>query len=527
MLLKDWTPWVSGSTYETNVFQLKVSGNTTSDSGVPLQFRTARNAMRLRYVGSTSVTDIIPDLRPYVNQWMHFRVDVLWATGATGYIKTYMKLPGESSYTLVDQKTNYETFAGDPLIGNFGYIKWGVYDAQAGLTRIAYHDDIRVYELNNTNSNKPIWSNPITSTTTPFPFTAPVTTGNVSTYGINDDESSVPPSFFYNNAGSGLTVSPQQDRVLLGGWSWKAASSDPATALNPNQYYEFKVQPKPYSTISFSDLAFTVRRGNVADPNTYVMRSSLDGFTNDISAPQTYSATANTLLSYNLSALPAVTQPITFRLYWYGSNRIASGALVGINDFVFSGKVQSTLRPSNPLPVTLGKFDASANNGIVSVNWTTFTEMDNSHFEVQASANGGEFQTVKTVKSKNGNATAKQQYETSFNGGDAAYVRLVTVDTGGSKAFSPVVRLNTSKGPTIDAKVFPNPASDVVTIASANATPQVQRITDVTGANVTSLVETTSTTGAVSLAVERLPKGMYFVELLQNATRKTVKFVKQ
>ena len=147
VLLKDWTPWVSGPTFETNVFQLKVSGNSTTGSGVPLQFRTARNAMRLRYEGSSSIKDIIADLRPYVNKWMDFRVDVLWADGPTGYIRTYMKLPGQSDYVLVDEKTNYRTFAGDTSIGNLGYIKWGVYATQEGLTRIAYHDNIRIIKL--------------------------------------------------------------------------------------------------------------------------------------------------------------------------------------------------------------------------------------------------------------------------------------------------------------------------------------------------------------------------------------------
>ncbi|WP_231424871.1 MULTISPECIES: heparin lyase I family protein [Pedobacter] len=147
VLLKDWTPWISGPTYETTIYQLKVSGNSSSGSGVPLQFRTARNAMRLRYEGSTSIKDIITDLRPYVNQWLNFRVDVLWADNNTGYMKTYMKLPGQSSYILVDEKINYSTFAGNVSIGNVGYIKWGAYVTQAPLTRIAYHDNIRIIKL--------------------------------------------------------------------------------------------------------------------------------------------------------------------------------------------------------------------------------------------------------------------------------------------------------------------------------------------------------------------------------------------
>lgn len=147
ILLKDWTPWVSGPTHETTVFQLKVSGNTTTGSGVPLQFRTARNAMRLRYEGSSSIKDIITNFKPYVNQWMDFRIDVLWKDDNTGYMRTYMKLPGQSNYTLVDEKTNYRTFAGDVSLGNIGYIKWGLYVTQEDLTRIAYHDNIRIVKL--------------------------------------------------------------------------------------------------------------------------------------------------------------------------------------------------------------------------------------------------------------------------------------------------------------------------------------------------------------------------------------------
>jgi len=339
VLLKDWTAWQSGPTYETNIFQLKVSGNSTTDSGVPLQFRTARNALRLRYVGSSSITDIITDLRPLVNQWLHFRVDVLWADGPTGYMKTYMKLPGQSDYTLVDEKTNYTTFAGDVSVGNIGYIKWGGYVLQEGLTRITYHDDIKIYELNNNSVPKEIWSNPIAGSA--INFTTPVTTNNNTDSYINTDGSDAP-SFFYGSSTGGLnTAGAFSNRVVLNGWTIRASAAAPATPFNSNQYFEFKVQPKNGYKIHFSSFNFTARRGNLADPGTYVMRSSLDGFTNNITAPQTFSAESNipTPLAIDLSPMPDATQPVTFRLYWYGANRTAGVPLVGIDDFKFTGTI--------------------------------------------------------------------------------------------------------------------------------------------------------------------------------------------
>ncbi|WP_160137431.1 heparin lyase I family protein [Chryseobacterium sp. c4a] len=146
VLLKDWTPWKSGDpTNETNIFQLKMSGG----AGVPLQVRTQRNAMRLRFAIDNNVppVDIIPDVRPYVNQWIHFRIDVKWADTAIGYMKTYMKLPNQINYVLVDDKTNYTTYNKGPVGGDHGYIKWGVYVTPPDITRIVYHDDIKVIYL--------------------------------------------------------------------------------------------------------------------------------------------------------------------------------------------------------------------------------------------------------------------------------------------------------------------------------------------------------------------------------------------
>lgn len=146
VLLKDWTPWKAGDpTNETNIFQLKVSGG----AGVPLQVRTQRNAMRLRFAVENNVppVDIIPDIRTYVNQWIHFRIDVKWTDTNTGYMKTYMKLPNQGSYVLVDEKTNYRTYPGDGLGGQHGYIKWGIYVTPPDITRVAYHDDIKIIYL--------------------------------------------------------------------------------------------------------------------------------------------------------------------------------------------------------------------------------------------------------------------------------------------------------------------------------------------------------------------------------------------
>lgn len=144
LLLKDWPEWKNGDPVaESNLFQLK----TTGPNRVPLQIRTTRNAIRVRYANS-AVVDIIPDVRSYINRWIHFRIDVLWTSTHTGYIKTYVKLPGSTDYELKAEQLNYLTYTGSGIGGQHGYIKWGVYIVPPNLTHIAYHDNIRIIALN-------------------------------------------------------------------------------------------------------------------------------------------------------------------------------------------------------------------------------------------------------------------------------------------------------------------------------------------------------------------------------------------
>ncbi|MBZ4192587.1 heparin lyase I family protein [Niabella beijingensis] len=153
--LKDWEEWNSANpAYGDNIFQLKVSGGAL----VPVRILTKRNAIVTR---NTSFQDnLVADFRSYINQWIHFRIDVKWADTNTGYLKIYTRLPGQTSYNLVLERNNYATYTGTGLQGQHGYIKWGVYreagkDAAGNviigdnvLTRIAFHDDIRIIALN-------------------------------------------------------------------------------------------------------------------------------------------------------------------------------------------------------------------------------------------------------------------------------------------------------------------------------------------------------------------------------------------
>ncbi len=157
LYLKDWEQWnAANPPYGDNIYQLKVSGGDP----VPVRLLTKRHAIVVRY-DATGNGIVIADFRSQINKWIDFRIDVKWTLDNTGYFKIYTKYQGEQDFTLRFQNLNARTFTGTQLAnGQKGYIKWGVY-REAGedsngnviltdnvLTRVAYHDNIRIIKLN-------------------------------------------------------------------------------------------------------------------------------------------------------------------------------------------------------------------------------------------------------------------------------------------------------------------------------------------------------------------------------------------
>lgn len=147
LYLKDWEEYIPGAVpYANNLFQMKETG------GAVTRIATKRNGLFV-WEPASSQNVLIKDIRPYINQWIDFRIDVLWAKNSTGYINYYIRLPGEVSYTLVRSLENITTYYGTGTGGQRGYFKWGVYreanssSSDTSVTRIAYHDDIKLFEL--------------------------------------------------------------------------------------------------------------------------------------------------------------------------------------------------------------------------------------------------------------------------------------------------------------------------------------------------------------------------------------------
>jgi uncharacterized repeat protein (TIGR01451 family) len=170
---------------------------------------------------------------------------------------------------------------------------------------------------------------------------------------------------------------------------------------------------------------------------------------------------------------------------------------------------------SSPLPVELAAFEARAINNLDALlSWTTASERNNDHFDVERSMNGRDFVKVSEVAGQ-GSKTSPTSYTSTDAGigrqaSGLVYYRLKQVDRDGTSSYSPVRTVAfTKQAPAIS--LYPNPAT-TATALDLNLLPAgIYQVTvlDATGRKVRSeqLVA-----GLIhSLDVRELATGTYFV----------------
>lgn len=134
-------------------------------------------------------------------------------------------------------------------------------------------------------------------------------------------------------------INRENDPIFLLGGSttngWNTGST-----VNTSQYVEFAVQPSAGFQVDFTNLQL-----NAAQTETQldlVLRSSVDGFTNNLGTQVNLTTSFNTY-SFDLSSLAPQTGPVQFRLYGLNANglsvyliadnstNVAGGGFVALN----------------------------------------------------------------------------------------------------------------------------------------------------------------------------------------------------
>lgn len=190
------------------------------------------------------------------------------------------------------------------------------------------------------------------------------------------------------------------------------------------------------------------------------------------------------------------------------------------------------------LPVTLVKFNGQTINSQHMLSWETATEINNTGFHLQRSADGANFSSIGFIPSKalNGNSSINMQYSfTDVKVPDGKlYYRLNQVDKDGKSILSPILVLSklTSRSLTVPS-IYPNPVRDNLSlvIVSPSAQKITVRMNDAFGRVVDQRVMSVSAgTTIYNLNIKSFSAGSYSVNVItDNRNQKPIvkKFLKQ
>lgn len=224
----------------------------------------------------------------------------------------------------------------------------------------------------------------------------------------------------------------------------------------------------------------------------------------------------------------ASNQPLGRNIFKGGNDdgfdvTLASNQPLGRN--IFTGGINDgwamAFASNVPLPITLTDFSGQWQQNDALLFWKTTTETASSHFELERSFDGRNFSSIQRIAAAGQSSTAKSYRYTDINlkkllpaGITTVYYRLQSVDKNGAATYSGIVMLKVSASNEVEYAVFPNPASDFITI-TASQLPAVEgayiRLADVLG-KVLVLQKMVSSRQQVS--VSAYPGGTYFLQLV-------------
>jgi len=176
------------------------------------------------------------------------------------------------------------------------------------------------------------------------------------------------------------------------------------------------------------------------------------------------------------------------------------------------------------LPVTLTNFDGKLIDDKVELNWSTATEINNKGFDIQRSADGVNFSSIRFVAGSNNSTTGKTYSFTDLKLLPGTnYYRLKQVDKDGRDTYSKILLFKSDK---VKWAMYPNPTRNSVNISfNLNSKTNVSaQLLSVDGKVLQTIDKGILGAGVHRLSVRPAATGTYLIRLTigNESTYKTV-----
>lgn len=262
--------------------------------------------------------------------------------------------------------------------------------------------------------------------------------------------------------------------------------------------------------------------------------------------PSTWSLTSGAGTNNQTVMVNTPITPITFA-FAGGDRAIFSGLPPGVTGSVTAGiatisgtptaagvfnysidgcnLLTGTINVDVPLPVRLLWFTSECDAANINLKWATASETNNDFFEIERSIDGLNFDVIGKVAGA-GNSSQTRNYSFSdikrLKG--RMFYRLKQTDFDGKFEYSKIISANCNDQLLKEIKVYPNPATNVITIETTGNNEVVNfEIINSTGAVVykSNLIQKT----AVQTSI--LAPGAYIIKFINGNNVEFKKFIKQ
>jgi hypothetical protein len=201
-----------------------------------------------------------------------------------------------------------------------------------------------------------------------------------------------------------------------------------------------------------------------------------------------------------------------------------SGKEANINDPCKTYSVSEPIEASIacPLPIHLISFSGEAKGNVNSIQWSTAFQKNNSHFVLERSTDGINFEELEVVKGQNSNMIKSYQYTDVHPSQGGNYYRLKQVEYSREFTYSNTIYLKSSLD-NLGFGLYPNPNKGSFTIEVSDW--QLGTYLEIVDINGRTLFHTSNVSENGKIEINGLTEGFYFVKLYQLSQVSTRKVV--
>ena len=176
------------------------------------------------------------------------------------------------------------------------------------------------------------------------------------------------------------------------------------------------------------------------------------------------------------------------------------------------------------LPVSLSDFSATSTNCVVNLDWVAQLQSNFKNYEVQASTDGLNFQSVATIPGVTQGADQKFSYQDLNAKQGNNFYRLKMTDEDGKIAYSKIVSMNSTCNRNV-VLTYPNPVHGILTV-NIPGSPNGLTVARLYSSSGKLVYSGTFQNGINSVDMSKYSSGVYLLNLKNSSETQNIKIVK-